>query len=218
MPKPSKATKASKRAPKAPSPERLELVIRSAGELFLEQGYSGVSLEMIVAKTGGSYRDLYRDFGGKEELFRRVLEGIAQEVLQSLQSNSLPPADVNASLEDTLFSIGQNFLRSLLSPKVLSVHRLMVSEASRFPEISARFLKLGPQSAYSAVGNLLEKCFSAEKIKLDDPGLAARLFLDMLGGDLQLRALTGSKISKNEIDERVRAGTRVFLDGIKAQS
>jgi len=215
MPKVSKSSKASKQTPKSPSPERLELVIRSAGELFLERGYSGVSLEMIVAKTGGSFRDLYREFGGKEELFRRVLEDSGKGVLQSLQNATPPGDDAKGSFEDALFSIGQGFLRVLLSPRVLAIHRLMVSEASRFPDMSALFLKIGPQSAYHAVGELLKTRFSAEKIELDDPTLAAKLFLDMITADLQLRALTGGKISRTEVDERARIGARVFLEGIK---
>ena len=53
--------------------KRNELIVRVAGDLFLARGFGAVSLEMIVEKTGGSFRDLYREFGSKEALFLRVL-------------------------------------------------------------------------------------------------------------------------------------------------
>ena len=45
--------------------DRQTQLIRLAAGLFLEYGYVGVSMEMIVAQTGGSYRDVYREFWGR---------------------------------------------------------------------------------------------------------------------------------------------------------
>ena len=65
----------------APPAKRSSNVLEAAGELFLSHGCEGVSIEMIVAKTGGSYRDLYKEFGGKESLFLRVMSDVCSDVL-----------------------------------------------------------------------------------------------------------------------------------------
>jgi AcrR family transcriptional regulator len=211
-----KAAQSSSNKSKSPSAERTAAVLQAAGRLFLERGYVDVSIEMIVGKTGGSNRDLYRDFGGKEELFKRVLVEISNEVLTQLQNVSIPTDD--NPLEEIIFSTGQAFMRALLSPRVLAIHRLMVSESLRFPELSETFLKLGPQGAYEAVGEVIKTSFSRENIEIEDPTLTAKLFLDMIAADLQLRSLLGYKISQTEVDERVKMGTRIFLEGTKRLS
>jgi hypothetical protein len=40
----------------------------------------------------------------------------------------------------------------------------------------------------------------------------------MIAADLQLRSLLGYKISQTEVDERVKMGTRIFLEGTKRLS
>lgn len=44
------------------------LIIQTVGDLFLEYGYSRVSINLIISKIGGSKRDLYAQFGDKEGL------------------------------------------------------------------------------------------------------------------------------------------------------
>ena len=44
------------------------LIIQTVGDLFLEYGYSRVSINLIISKIEGSKRDLYAQFGDKEGL------------------------------------------------------------------------------------------------------------------------------------------------------
>jgi AcrR family transcriptional regulator len=199
-------------------PQRTEAVLRSARKLFLKHGYASVSIEMIVAESGGSYRDLYQEFGNKDFLFRRVVESINQDVLEEMRAASVPAPMKKLSTEETVFQLGRTFLKAILSNRALALHRLMVSDAVRFPRLPKLWMKIGPESAYSALGGFLQECFSAEGIAIDEPSVLARLFLDMLSADFLLRALTGDKISEAEIDARVRRGTSIFVAGVRHTS
>src|SRR6202789_1904440 len=49
--------------------QRREAILRVAGEVFLEEGYSAASMSTIAARLGGSKGTLYNYFKNKEELF-----------------------------------------------------------------------------------------------------------------------------------------------------
>jgi AcrR family transcriptional regulator len=194
---------------------RTERALRSARKLFLENGYEGTSLEMIVSEVGGSYRDLYRKFGDKEALFRRVVGELCAEVVTPLLTSAVPARDNASSTEIALFAIARQFLDAVLSTRALALHRLIVGEAVRFPEMPGAFMKMGPEAAYTAVGAVIRDCLADEGLGVDDPDVVARLYLDMITADLQLRALTGSRISRKEIDNRIERANSIFIAGMR---
>ena len=55
-------------------------LLAAARELFGERGYAATSTEEIVAAAGVTKGALYHHFGGKQELFRVVLEQVLHEV------------------------------------------------------------------------------------------------------------------------------------------
>ena len=195
--------------------KRSSNVLKAAGELFLSHGYEGVSIEMIVAKNGGSYRDLYREFGGKESLFLRVMSGVCSDVLAPLRAAPLREDGQATTIENALLAMGSAVLRTLLSPRVLALHRLIVSEAPRFPDLAKMFFQMGPASANEAVAAFLTARSASDGLLLGDPSVTAAVFLDMLTHNLQLRALTGSKVRQSEIKYRVQEATRIFLNGVR---
>ena len=65
------ATNAQRRLPRA---ERRELILREAGRLFGERGYSHTSLDQIAAAAGVTKPILYRHFDSKKALYLALLE------------------------------------------------------------------------------------------------------------------------------------------------
>ncbi len=190
-------------------------MIGAAGELFLAHGYAGVSIEMIVERTGGSYRDLYKEFGGKESLFLRVMSDLCSEVLAPLRAAASAKDQRDVPVEKVLLAIGKTVLRTVLSPRVLALHRLMISEAARFPELATTFFEMGPASANVALAEFLTARVASDGLLVHDPEVSAAIFLDMLINNLQLRMLTGGVVQQAEINERVREATRIFLHGLR---
>lgn len=194
--------------------DRYAEVVEVAGELFLSHGYAGVSVGMIVDKIGGSNRDLYKEFGSKETLFLQVMGRVCDDLLAPLRAVADIRGDsTRMPMEKALHAIGSAFLNALLSPRVLALHRLMVGEASRFPDLARDFIDMGPNSAYRAVAGFLEA-----RSACSNPSLSSAMFLDMLTSDLQLRALAGIAVGKSEIEERVCEAVRVFLNGVRKSS
>ncbi|WP_074162270.1 TetR/AcrR family transcriptional regulator [Acinetobacter baumannii] len=154
------------------------LIIQTVGDLFLEYGYSRVSINLIISKIGGSKRDLYAQFGDKEGLFRSVIADVCQQVLDPLKA--LPVE--GGSIEQALTSFGRIFLSVLLSSRVIALQKLVLSEATRYPEFAKTFVQLGPVSAYNLAAELLMKRAEVGEIRVSKPKVMGALFCDMLVG------------------------------------
>jgi AcrR family transcriptional regulator len=195
--------------------KRASKVLEAAGEVFLSRGYAGASLEMIVAKSGGSYRDLYQRFGGKESLFIRVMADLCEEVLLPLRDLALNEGSKPLPVEEVLMAMGRSMLRVLLSPRALSFHRLVVSESPRFPALGKLFFQMGPSSVNETVAAFLETRAREEGLVLPDPRAAGAIFIHSVVNELHLQALTGGKVTSSEMEDRVREAVRVFLNGVR---
>lgn len=59
---------------------RLSAQLEVATELFLKQGYETVSIDEIITRAGGSRRNIYDSFGGKEGLFQSAITKLCDEL------------------------------------------------------------------------------------------------------------------------------------------
>lgn len=102
-----------------------------AARLFLEHGYGATTLEAVVQQAGISKRTLYQRYPDKAALFAAALEHIVQPLK--------PPSDVPLVLGDSLDIILERLagfmLHAALQPSAVALHRLLVAESARFPEI-----------------------------------------------------------------------------------
>ncbi len=194
------------RRPRVSSTDRAAAILAASADLFLEHGYGGVAIDDIIAVTGGSKREIYALFGGKAGLFTRVVDQLCHEWLASLRR--LPAPD--GSLGATLSQLGHAFLTFLLSPPAIALHRLAVTEGRRFPDVAETVLRQGPTACYAVAAEALRAHRVSDEGWLADCDLAARLFLDSMTGDLQLRCLVGNTIGPGEVNARVQAAVAVF--------
>jgi AcrR family transcriptional regulator len=187
-------------------------ILKIATDMFLTDGYSGVSVDGLVAKTGGSKRTIYSYFGGKEGLFSAIIEQLCAENVSPLTHLNLK----QQPLQEALSNISKIFLDVVLAPRTIALHRLIVAEALRAPEAARSFFDAAPATAY---GCLAEYFTWAEEAKLITPGNArtrAKIFLDALTGDLQLRCLLGiGKVpSKSERGHLITEAISIFINGL----
>jgi AcrR family transcriptional regulator len=185
--------------------ERRREIIALVAPLFLEYGY--------VERIGGSKRTLYERFGGKAGLFEIVIS----EYCAGVQRDLFAAVDQKAGLEKQLTAIGRHFLSLILHPRILELHRLMVSMGRSFPSVASFFFQLGPISAYGLVAGWIERQQKAGKLGPGDPTMLAELFLDMLTGKHQLALLTSSlgSTSPEGTERTVKAAAKLFLNGAR---
>ena len=166
-----------------------ERILDVATELFLAEGYGATSIEAVAQRAQISKRTFYHRFPDKAALVGAVVCRIVEE--------PRPPAGTplyeGGSLEQVLGRLGRLarlMLRAVLMPPALSLNRLIVAEAQRFPELAAIVAREGGRAeVVGQIAAMLEREARAGTLAIDRPAFAAEQFLQLVVSLPQRRAL-----------------------------
>jgi TetR/AcrR family transcriptional regulator, mexJK operon transcriptional repressor len=97
----------------------------------------------------------------------------------------------------------------------LSLHRLVIAEMPRIPEIAQRFWKLGPGRSRAFLAEFFDRQIERGLLQMPDSRAGAEYFLDMLSGTVRLQCLIGLRQppTPEEIEEIVHGAVAQFLHG-----
>ena len=187
--------------------EKEQRILAAALRVFSSQGYSGAVLDHIAAEAGVSKPTLYQYFGNKEALFSAVLDDASGQILQPFTKTAGKP------MVTVLLDFGFHYADFVLRPDLLSLTRLVIGEAERFPEIRRNYHRSRPQQALSGIIAYLQTLTAEGKLEVEDFELAANdlwsLMLSTLR-DLYLH-IPDLAMSPAEIHRYLFNGIRVFL-------
>ena len=147
-------------------------ILEAAKQLFLEQGYQGVSMDQIATTAGVSKLTVYSHFGDKETLFAAAIAATCEEVLPE---ELFAPAPAG-TLREQLRSIGQAFFDLITSDEAISMHRLMNTPGTAENAMRELFWNAGPQRLQAAFARFLQPHVAAGRLRIDDIPLAASQF------------------------------------------
>lgn len=167
-------------AAKTPKGQRRnQALITAATEIFLQYGFEGATLDMIIERAGGSRSTLYKNFGDKEGLFAAVIAAMIDDIF--VEPNEKTP--LLDTIESILSFYGSRFLLNVLKPQSIGLYRLILGEYNRFPEISQAFFEQGPVKSYRL---LSQKLAQLPDVKVDEKTLLSisSRFLEMLKADV----------------------------------
>lgn len=191
--------------------DRRQALLDAATEHFMAHGYEGTSLDMVIESAGGSRRSIYQYFENKEGLFAAAVDAQLDRIVEKL----MPTLTPNDSPQRVLTDAGIAFVEALLSPQALAIFRIVIAEVKRFPDLGHRAYIKGPERAYALVSAYLSELNRMGVTEVDDPEMAARQLLEMMKGDLHLRALLepGRSIAPAEIERHTHSAVTMFLRG-----
>ncbi len=186
-------------------------ILEVAAELFLEHGYDAVSLDDILERVGGSKTTLYSYYGGKEGLFSAIVHANCTRVLQPLLALDV----INLDPRSGLTSIGEVFLSLVSDPKGQALYRMMVAEASRFPDLVTEFYKSGPNAIISKVKMNLEHWQRKGLLRNGHSETMAIQFIGIILGNFSTKTVLclSVPLSEQEIKQWVERGVTLFLEG-----
>jgi AcrR family transcriptional regulator len=192
---------------------RREALLRAAAEVFFEQGYAATSIDAIIDRAGGSKRNIYNEFGNKQGLFSAIVKESADKVLSTLVIERIEGHDLRA----TLTAFGQHLMGVYMSPTLIGIYRIAVTEANRFPDLVKSFYEQGPGRATSRLAEVLEVANKRGEIRTDDCLRLAGHFVGMIRDNLHLQVVLGLRRapSDEEAQEAVGSAVEVFLNGVR---
>jgi TetR/AcrR family transcriptional regulator, mexJK operon transcriptional repressor len=198
--------------PPAAMAARLPAMLLDAAETrFLAQGYGATSIEQIALDAGATKRTIYAKFGDKAGLFSTMAKRIVER-RRAWLSGKFP----GATVDERLTNFGIQLLSLALAPDVLSLHRVIVAEAHRFPEIVLLVDELAARGVRRRLAEIIAAEAAAGSLAVADPGPAADLLIGMILNAAVHDGLLGrSSVAAARPARWVRAAVSVFLDGCR---
>jgi TetR/AcrR family transcriptional regulator, mexJK operon transcriptional repressor len=149
--------------------------VAAARAAFFTNGYAGTTMSSIAAAVGGSKTTLWSYFPSKQDLFTAVVDDIVETYGQSLEV----PMDAQSTLESGLRDFGRAMMDIVLSQPIIDLHRLVIGEAGRFPELATLFFERGAKRGRAKLSAYIAHAMDQGHIRKGDPSIAARHFAAM---------------------------------------
>ena len=193
-----------------PDLAKRQRILDAAFATFLTHGYTGASTLAIATRAKVSKRELYSYFKDKGDLFAAGIKGRTDLMRMPLVSADLSGPE---ALADTLRAYGVSLLTGITHPYVLAVHRLVIAESQRSPELALILDREGRQANVGALAEMIREAQSRNLLRQDDPVALASLFSSLLWGDIFIKLLlrVEKPPSRKEIARRARQATDIFL-------
>ena len=205
------APRRSGRPSRAAAEQLGEKILDVATALFLSDGYGVTSIEAIARRAGISKRTFYSRFRDKAALFGAVVH----RVVERLRPGNDADLFEGGTSEEILTRLARYVLNAALTPQALALHRLILAEATRFPELAAVVSEQGgSREAIARIAVLLEREARADQRTPENALFAAAQFLQMVVAQPQRLAHgLGTPMTPPELETWVHGTVTLFLNG-----
>ena len=197
--------------------KRYELIVKTALELFLKNGYEKTSLSDIVAISGGSLASIYTFFESKEGLFQAIIEQEIDDFIKEVDERI--DLKISHSLEEFLTKFATIIFSIICTKKNISLGRIMMSEGSKN---GGKLGRVFLDQILNRIDLVLINFFERDEVKAElNPKFpvkfAAKCFMKNVIGLYCFDSLMINKepkLSKKEREEHVALCVELFLNGI----
>jgi len=187
--------------------EKRQRILDAALQVFADTGYSGASMDAIAAKAGLTKPTLYNHFASKDALFSAMMAAPRDVMLLAFD------ADAGKHYVDQLHAFAWSYASTVMRPDFLSLARLTIAEAHRFPQVGQDYQQSGPDKVLAGLMDFMIAQRDAGHLAFDDAELAAEDFWGLILSAPRNRAL---HVPTMPVDNAVLAryidnGIRTFL-------
>lgn len=190
----------------APNASKYAQIIDAAVAEFQEKGFAAASMDRISAQAEVSKRTLYKYFESKENLFRSIVIELSNRFADVLECRYEKGRDIREQLTELAWAEG----RILLSPDVMAMARMIISETLRNPELAAA--AQGKLDKTSIFIDMLRDAAEDGTLHIDNPERAGQEFI----GLIKSRAFwpmvfTGSVLSEAEMTDTIESSVEMMI-------
>ena len=183
-------------------------ILDAAKELFIEQGFNGVSMDEIAARASVSKLTVYSHFGDKDTLFSEAIQAKCMEMMP----DELFVTDNEAPLRGQLLGIGHAFFTLISSDAAIATQRMMLTPDTD-DRIRQMFWQAGPQRTETALADFLAARTARGELAITDTHLAARQFFCLIKGELHTHMMCGlcRAPEQHDTDAHIAASVDFFI-------
>lgn len=189
--------------------DRRDMILTVAQGCFTANGFAGTTMSGIAATLGGSKATLWSHFRSKEDLFAAVLDRVARAYRAKLSRILEAPGE----LEPTLQRACASFIEKVTSPEGIAIHRLIVADGKRFPEMARIFYEVAPENTRRLLAQFLKEAMDRGQLRHADPMEAARIFTALALSGMHYEMMMGQvdKVDRKRIKSDARLAVDLFL-------
>ncbi|MGA4541662.1 TetR/AcrR family transcriptional regulator [Uniformispora flossi] len=153
-------------------PDKRRAIIDAAKEVFLRQGFTDTSVDVVAAEAGVSKQTVYNHFGDKTNLFTAVIETAQQDTASIAEERFAAFFRESGDMEADLRAAARIWTDMVLAPEVSGLRRVIIAEQWRHPEIAAEWSRPRPAFEDALVAEL-EPHVAAGDLDIPDVHVAA---------------------------------------------
>lgn len=200
---------AARRGPEL-SPAKRRQILDGARRAFTEHGFQRTSVDEVAHLAGVSKATVYNHFSDKEALFVASCLDVSEQLRDRIaELLSAPSGQVELDLQ----RVGEHFLETVLEPAAVALHRIMVAEVGRLPELGQTLYDHVVCTMNQTMAAYLQRLSETGALQVDDPGFASRQFLALCQVDLAIQCQLGitARVPRDMIRTAVAQAVRTFL-------
>lgn len=189
--------------------DRRDAILVVAAQSFLTKGYAGTTMSGVAAALGGSKGTLWSYFPCKEALFEAFLDGATAAYRGRLSKIFDPCGDLRATLTRFCASL----MERVMTPETIALHRLVVAESGRFPEIGRIYYERGPRITQTMLTRYLEGVMARGQVRSDDAAATAHALIGLCMAGYYQQVLTGwvDAVPPEQIERDIDRAVTLFL-------
>jgi AcrR family transcriptional regulator len=187
--------------------EKRMAAVEAAMALFLEQGYDRTSLQQVAQRAELSTGTLFKRFPTKASLFEAVVEQFWK--VEIVSESPLTTGNPRASLR----KIGSDYAQRIRRPEMVSIVRLIIAEAPRFPDLGQMLIVKARGPYLARLERYLASEVKAGTLDIPDIPRASREFLAIIVGQAFWSELImpGCGATNEEVAKVVKRAVEMML-------
>jgi AcrR family transcriptional regulator len=181
-------------------------ILQAAARVFAEKGYARATTRALAAAVGVNEVTLFRHFGNKQNLFAAVMEQFGGPAVTTALE-----AQLTGDCGQDLRTVGIQLLNLLLERG--DALRLMLCEASHFPEVQAVMVQ-NPRQIRRMLASYITRQIEQGRLRPLHPEVTAQAFSGMLFAYAIARGMLDDSIEPElTTEELVAQFVDIFMNG-----
>ena len=186
-------------------------ILTAALRLFADKGFALTKLNDVAKEAGVSKGTLYLYFDGKEALFKAVIN---EYVLPQIAKAEEQADKYSGSISELMFELQETWRINVLETELSGISKIMMAEASNFPELAQFYLENVIHRTRNFVAKLIRIGIERNEFISCNSEYAARTFLTPLVFSAVWKHSLAPFEKEYDIKEYLKSNLDIFLRGI----
>jgi AcrR family transcriptional regulator len=214
-----KASTPERRGPGRPaggrSGEGREAILHAARELLAERGLPRVTLREVGERAGVQPALVNYYFGGKRELLREVVRGVAAQVRDRIATEALRPGDPSERLRHILHAVIGAFAEHPYAPRLL-FEQVLFAEDETLDEFARDYARPNLEVVRALLeAGAREGSFREQDVETFGPQMIGMVFFFFLGWPLLSRVFDQGELGPELAERYASSAADLVLRGLE---